>query len=152
MANHLKATEMNLELILPCNKVFSEAELKSFAIAYERYPLFDWLHVYADGSEDPITENAGAEVFCQFFQLKPLGAFRDNFDEEISVMLRAAEALKSHLQEKIVFFIDSQAAIRAVINRENVPPVPKKFFCKKTISHLIENGRKKFSQIDLDSC
>ncbi|GIX96739.1 hypothetical protein CDAR_591661 [Caerostris darwini] len=112
---------MNLELILPCNKVFSEAELKSFAIAtiYERYPLPDWLHVYADGFADPITGNAGVGAFCQFLQLiKPLRAFRDNFDEEVYVVLLAAEALKSHLQEKIVFFIESQATIRAVINRK----------------------------------
>ncbi|GIY35721.1 hypothetical protein CEXT_299431 [Caerostris extrusa] len=76
------------------------------------------MHILMDPA-NPIMRNAGAGAFCQFFQLEiPVVVFCENFDRQISAVLLVTETLKSHLQEKIVSFIDSQAEIRALVKRK----------------------------------
>ncbi len=56
-------------------------------------------------------------------------------------ILFVAEALKSHLQNKAMFFVDSQAAFLALVDRKYSSSF-EEVLCKETISHLIENGKK----------
>lgn len=82
------------------------------------YPREEWLHIYTDGSSVPGTGRTGAGYFSHLFEGSvPIGTPSSSFDGELAAVKAATERLASndvtHFK-KVVFLIDSQAAILAL--------------------------------------
>ncbi|GFW29697.1 reverse transcriptase [Trichonephila clavipes] len=94
-------------------------KLKSCALETieERYPANEWLHIYTESSYLPERNGAGAGWFCRLFD-GSLAVVRNatNCDGEVLTVCEATTHLLSAglAPTKVVFFIDSQAAILAL--------------------------------------
>ncbi|KAF6199661.1 hypothetical protein GE061_005959 [Apolygus lucorum] len=80
----------------------------------ERYPPSEWLHVYTDGSADGAIKNGGAGIYSAIFEIsEPVGLRASNFDGEIIAVQLAMREVERQRLERVVIFVDSQAAILA---------------------------------------
>ncbi|GFY00811.1 uncharacterized protein TNCV_2142031 [Trichonephila clavipes] len=123
VATSLPSKRLNLTN-MPSNKVDDiPKELKSRALETneEKYPANEWLHIYTDGSYLPETNGAGARWFCSRFEGSlAVGKNATNYDGEVLVVCED----KTHLLSaglapaKVIFFIESQAAILALSSAE----------------------------------
>ncbi|GFY35273.1 PAN2-PAN3 deadenylation complex catalytic subunit PAN2 [Trichonephila clavipes] len=82
-----------------------------------RYPVNKWLHIYMNGSYLPETTGAGLGWFCQLFEGSlAMGKNTTNYDGEVLAVCGAIMQLLAAglAPAKVVFFIDSHAAILAL--------------------------------------
>lgn len=96
-----------------CEIALKRSTLETIAI---RFPSFEWLHVYCDGSSMPGSGKTGAGYFSTMFEgAVAVGAPLSNYDGEIAAVLEAAKQLEDiNPAQKVVFFVDCQAAIIAL--------------------------------------
>ncbi|GFS67902.1 reverse transcriptase [Trichonephila clavipes] len=116
VATALPSKRLNLT-----NKISNKAdaipeELKSSALEMiqQRYPVNDWLHIYTDGSYLSETNRVGVGWFCRLLEGSlAKGKNTTNYNGEVSAVCEATTQLLAAglATAKVVFFIDSQAAI-----------------------------------------
>lgn len=100
----------------------------------------EWLHIYTDGSALPRATGAG--YYCSLFEGSvPVGSNASNYDGEIVAIYRAVERLltTNYEQRKVVFLVDSQAAINALT--ENTPTdCESTSVCRELLSGMVRDG------------
>lgn len=117
-------------------------ELKSSALEtiHTRYPTFEWLHIYTDGS--CLSGGAGAGWFCHLFEgTVAVGKNATNFDGEVCAIHEASSQLLATdlAPARVVFLIDSQAAILAL--GSNAPTdCLRTIQCRTKLAELISRG------------
>lgn len=94
----------------------------------ERFPEDSWLHVYTDGSSNPVSGETGAGYYSKLFQgAVAVGLHSSNFDGEVMAIREAALQVIKLPPQQVVFLVDSQSAIIAVCSNKSTD-------CKLTAS------------------
>ncbi|GFT34019.1 reverse transcriptase [Trichonephila clavipes] len=109
----------------------------------ERYPANEWLHIYTDGSYLPERNGAGVGRFCKLFEGSlAVGKNATNYDGEVLTVCETTTHLLSAglAPAKVVFFIDSQAAILALSSKTPTDCIYT-IQCRTKIAELISYGR-----------
>ncbi|GFV20520.1 reverse transcriptase [Trichonephila clavipes] len=119
-------------------------ELKTCALEMieEIYLANEWLHIYTDGSYLLETNGADAGWFCRLFEGSLcMGKNATNYNGEVLVVCEARTHLLSVgiAPAKIVFFIDSQAAILALKSNTSIDYV-NTIQCQTKIVKFISYG------------
>ncbi|GFW24154.1 uncharacterized protein TNCV_1847131 [Trichonephila clavipes] len=119
-------------------------ELKSCALETikERYPANEWLLIYTDGSYLPETNGADAGWFCRLFESSlAVGKSATNYDGEVLAVCESTTHLLSAglASSKVVFFIDSQAAILALSSNTSTDCL-NTIQCRTKLADLITYG------------
>ncbi|GFX87969.1 reverse transcriptase [Trichonephila clavipes] len=125
------------------NKADTIPELKSCVLETieERYPANEWLHINTDVSYLAETNGAGTGWFCRLFEGSlSVGKNATNHDGEVLAVCEATTQLLSvGLAPPKVFFIDSQAAIVALIRNTSTDCL-NTIQCLTKIVELVSSG------------
>lgn len=134
----------NLSLLgLDAPKAHSNSHCLKAAALETISELYDgehWLHIYTDGSSIP--QATGAGFFSSLFEgCAPVGSNASNYDGEIAAVYQAAQRLlqANCSRRKVVFFVDSQAAILAL---SESTPTDCEFTmtCRELLSSMLSGG------------
>ncbi|KMQ82368.1 reverse transcriptase [Lasius niger] len=144
VAPALPTYRLDLINLASCKSEAIPEELKACSLdtIEQRYPRNEWLHIYTDGSYLPESNGAGAGWFCRLFEGSlAVGKYATNFDGEVSAVHEASNQLLTAglAPSKVVFLVDSQAAIVSLSNN-NPTNCQRTIQCRSKLAELILQG------------